>query len=241
MIKRLIFFLYSLFSPPKGGKGVLLLLCILLASCASKKHAVSTTTVVPDETTTVVVPQQDTQQPAEVKKKEEICITSRVRMDLSSGGKSTSVGGTLRMKRDDVIQLSIVTFGILEVARIEMTPDYFMLIDKMGRQYVKAAYSDVSFLRSADVDFYTIQAYFWDEQTSNYSGWIRSDFVNIGDRRLPTKHDITISTGKKTVKANLSLSSLNLDSDWEKRTQVPSRYKEVSVDELLTRIMNLTL
>ena len=241
MIKRLIFFLYSLFSPPKGGRGVLLLLIVLFASCASKKHAVSTTTDVTDETTTVVVPQQDTQQPAEVKKKDETCITSRVRMELSSGGKSASVGGTLRMKRDDVIQLSIVTFGILEVARIEMTPDYFMLIDKMGKQYVKAAYRDVSFLRNADVDFYTIQAYFWDEQTSNYSGWTRSDFVNVGGRSLPTKHNITISTGRKTVKANLSLSSLNLDSDWEKRTQVPSRYKEVSVDELLTRIMNLTL
>lgn len=219
----------------------IMLCCILLASCASKKHAVSTTTVVPDETTTVVVPQQDTQKPAEAQRQEQTCITSRVRMDLSSGGKSASVGGSLRMKRDDVIQLSIVTFGILEVARIEMTPDYFMLIDKMGRQYVKASYSDVEFLRSADVDFYTIQAYFWDEQTLNYSGWIRSDFVNVGGRNLPTKHNITISTGKKTVKANLSLSNLNLDSDWEKRTQTPSRYKEVSVDELLTRIMNLTL
>ena len=219
----------------------LLLLIALLASCGSRKHAVSTTTVVPDETTTVVVPQQDTRQPAEVKKQEETCITSRLRMELSSGGASTSVGGSLRMKRDDVIQLSVVTFGILEVARIEMTPDYFMLIDKMGRQYVKAAYSDVSFLRSADVDFYTIQAYFWDEQTSDFSGWVRSDFVNIAGRSLPTKHDITISTGKKTVRAKLSLSSLSLDSDWEKRTQVPSRYKEVSVDELLTRIMNLTL
>ena len=218
-----------------------LLLCILLASCASKKHAVSTSTVTPDETTTVVAPQQDSQQPAEAKKQEETCITSRVRMDLSSGGKSASVGGTLRMKHNDVIQLSVVTFGILEVARIEMTPDYFMLIDKMGKQYVKAAYRDVSFLRNADVDFYTIQAYFWDEQTSNYSGWVRSDFVNVGGKSLPTKHNITISTGSKTVKANLSLSNMSIDSDWEKRTPVPSRYKEVSVDELLTRIMNLTL
>lgn len=219
----------------------ILLLCALLAACASKKHAVSTTTTVPDETTVIVTPEPDTQKPAEVKPKEQTCITSRVRMDLSSGGKSASLGGTLRMKRDDVIQLSIVTFGILEVARIEMTPDYFMLIDKMGKQYVKAAYRDVSFLRSADVDFYTIQAYFWDEQTSNYSGWVRSDFVNVGGKSLPTKHNITISTGSKTVKANLSLSNLSIDSDWEKRTSVPSRYKEVSVDELLTRIMNLTM
>lgn len=219
----------------------ILSLCVLLVSCGSKKHVVSTTTVVPDETTIVVSPSQDSNQPADAKRQEGTSITSKVRLELSASGKSASVGGTLRMKKDDVIQISLVTFGVLEVARIEMTPDYFMLIDKMGRQYVKSSYGDVSFLRNADVDFYTIQAYFWNEQTSNYSGWERSDFVNIGGKTLPTKHFITIRTANKTIKANLSLSNLKLDSDWETRTQVSSRYTEVSVDELISRIMNLTL
>ena len=35
--------------------------------------------------------------------------------------------------------------------------------------------------------------------------------------------------------------NLNTDSEWEKRTQVPARYKEVSVDEAITRIMNLSM
>ena len=219
----------------------LLLLCGMIASCASKKHAVTSTTAQPGETTIAVTPSQDNTQPAKPQKKEEACITSRLRLDLSSGSKSASVGGTLRMKKDDVIQLSLVTFGILEVARIEMTPDYFMLIDKVGRQYVKASYSQVPFLRDADVDFYTIQSYFWNEQTSNYSGWEQSNFVTVGGRSLPTKHLITIPARNKTIKANLSLSNLNTDSNWEKRTQISSRYSKVSVDELWTRIMNLTL
>ena len=218
----------------------ILLLCALLAACASKKHAVTSTTVVPDETTVVVPPSPDSSKPAEVKPKEQPCITSKLRLELSSGSKSVTVGGTLRMKHDDVIQLSLVTFGILEVARIEMTPDYFMLIDKMGRQYVKAKYSDVSFLRDADVDFYTIQSYFWNEQTANVTGWERRDYVNIGGKSLPTKHNITIPSGIKTIKANLSLSNMNTDSNWETRTVVSSHYKEVTVDEAITRILNLT-
>ena len=112
----------------------LLLLCGMIASCASKKHAVTSTTAQSGETTIAVTPSQDNTQPAKPQKKDEACITSRLRLDLSSGSKSASVGGTLRMKKDDVIQLSLVTFGILEVARIEMTPDYFMLIDKVGRE-----------------------------------------------------------------------------------------------------------
>lgn len=219
----------------------MLMLCILLASCRSKKEVVSTTTTVSDNTTIGVPPSQGNKQPADAKQQEETCVTAKVRLELSSNGKSTSVGGMLRMKRNDVIQLSLVTFGVLEVARIEMTPEYFLLVDKMGRQYVKASYNDVSFLRDADVDFYTIQSYFWNEQTSNYSGWERSNFVTVGGRSLPTKHLITIPARNKTIKANLSLSNLNTDSNWEKRTQISSRYSKVSVDELWTRIMNLTL
>ncbi len=219
----------------------MLMLCILLASCRSKKEVVSTTTTVSDNTTIGVPPSQGNKQPADAKQQEETCVTAKVRLELASNGKSTSVGGMLRMKRNDVIQLSLVTFGVLEVARIEMTPDYFLLVDKMGRQYVKASYNDVSFLRDADVDFYTIQSYFWNEQTSNYSGWEQSNFVTVGGRSLPTKHLITIPARNKTIKANLSLSNLNTDSNWEKRTQISSRYSKVSVDELWTRIMNLTL
>ena len=219
----------------------MLMLCILLASCRSKKEVVSTTTTVSDNTTIGVPPSQGNKQPADAKQQEETCVTAKVRLELASNGKSTSVGGMLRMKRNDVIQLSLVTFGVLEVARIEMTPDYFLLVDKMGRQYVKASYNDVSFLRDADVDFYTIQSYFWNEQTSNYSGWEQSNFVTVGGRSLPTKHLITIPARSKTIKANLSLSNLNTDSNWEKRTQISSRYSKVSVDELWTRIMNLTL
>lgn len=218
-----------------------LMLCILLASCRSKKEVVSTTTTVSDNTTIGVPPSQGNKQPADAKQQEETCVTAKVRLELASNGKSTSVGGMLRMKRNDVIQLSLVTFGVLEVARIEMTPEYFLLVDKMGRQYVKASYNDVSFLRDADVDFYTIQSYFWNEQTSNYSGWEQSNFVTVGGRSLPTTHLITIPARNKTIKANLSLSNLNTDSNWEKRTQISSRYSKVSVDELWTRIMNLTL
>lgn len=219
----------------------MLMLCILLASCRSKKEVVSTTTTVSDNTTIGVPPSQGDKQPADAKQQEETCVTAKVRLELASNGKSTSVGGMLRMKRNDVIQLSLVTFGVLEVARIEMTPEYFLLVDKMGRQYVKASYNDVSFLRDADVDFYTIQSYFWNEQTTNYSGWEQSNFVTVGGRSLPTKHLITIPARNKTIKANLSLSNLNTDSNWEKRTQISSRYSKVSVDELWTRIMNLTL
>ena len=83
-------------------------------------------------------------------------------MDLNAGGSSLSAGGTLRMKRDDVVQLSLTFLG-LEVGRLEFTPDGVLIVDRMNKQYVRAAYTDVSFLRQAGLDFYTLQALFWNE------------------------------------------------------------------------------
>lgn len=149
-----------------------LLFCILLASCGSRKHAVTSTTVTPieePEVTTPTVskpadsPLQHIVETVNANRQDETYATAKINLALSSGEKSVSIGGTLRMKRNDVIQLSLATLGIFEVARIEMTPDYFMGIDKVGKQYVKAAYQDVSFFKSAGIDFYTLQALFWDE------------------------------------------------------------------------------
>ena len=106
---------------------------------------------------------QNIVQTVNANRQDETFATAKMKLGISSSDKSLSIGGTLRMKRNDVIQLSLVTFGIIEVARIEMTPDYFMGIDKMGKQYVKAAWGDVSFFKSAGIDFYTLQALFWDD------------------------------------------------------------------------------
>lgn len=214
-------------------KFLILFLCALLAvSCGTKKRA--TASVAADTAQTQV-------KPADAIPQEEACVTAKLSLTLLNGDKSVAVGGALRMKRDDVIQISLVTFGILEVARIEATPDYFLLVDKMGKQYVKAAYNDVPFLKSANVDFRTLQAYFWNEQTAPSPAWERSDFVSLGGRTFPTRHIITIPRGSKQTRATLTLSNLRNDSDWETRTQVSARYREVPVDELMTRIMTLTM
>lgn len=90
-------------------------------------------------------------------------VTARLSLALEAGGKSVNVGGHLRMKRDDVIQVSLVALGLLEVGRMEITPDYFMVVDRVGQQYVKASFDDIDFMRRNGIDFYTFQSLFWDE------------------------------------------------------------------------------
>lgn len=96
-------------------------------------------------------------------RQEEEYVTARMSLQLFSGKRKTSVGGTLKMHRNDVIQMSLVAFGVVEACRIEMTPDYILMIDRMGRRYVKEKYQDIPFFAQAGINFYVLQSLFWDE------------------------------------------------------------------------------
>lgn len=89
-------------------------------------------------------------------------ITAKTSVELQSGSKSFTLGGNLRMKRNDVIQLSMTFLG-MEVARIEFTPQDVLVVDRFNKQYVKATYSEAGFLKSASLDFYVLQSMFWNE------------------------------------------------------------------------------
>jgi len=89
-------------------------------------------------------------------------LTARVKLSLSLDGRDLSAGGSLRMKRDDVVQLSVTFLGA-EVARLEFSPKDVLLIDRFNKQFVRATYDQVDFLRHAGLDFHAVQALFWNE------------------------------------------------------------------------------
>lgn len=66
------------------------------------------------------------------------------------------------MKRDQMIRISLRMLGF-EVGVMEFTPADVLVIDRFNKQYVRAAYNEVGFLRQAGLDFYSLQALFWNE------------------------------------------------------------------------------
>ena len=89
-------------------------------------------------------------------------LTSKIKADIEFNGKSLSLGGSLRMRRDDVIQLSLTFLGI-EGARIEFSPQDVLIIDRLNKRYVRADYSQVDFLKRSGLNFYSLQSLFWNE------------------------------------------------------------------------------
>lgn len=90
-------------------------------------------------------------------------FSSKMKLTVDLNGKETSVNGSLKMKRNELIQLSIAPVLGIEVARIEISPDSLLVLDRINKRYLYAPLSVLSFLANGDIDFYTIQSLFHNE------------------------------------------------------------------------------
>ena len=145
----------------------LLACCLLLAACRSGQHVTKEKLPVPAEQTTTKAAAEAEVAAAYVSKVAALqvnrpYITASAKVSLQGMGKDLNVSGQLRMKRDDVVRLSLRALGF-EVAVLEFTPQDVLMVDRINKQYVRAAYSEVSFLRQANLDFYALQSLFWNE------------------------------------------------------------------------------
>lgn len=116
-------------------------------------------------------------------------LTAKLNLQLNMGTKNLSVGGSYNLKKDELVQLSLVALGFMEVGRLELTPHYIMLINRVEREYVKVRYDEIPYLQQAGVDFYTLQALFWNdifEPGSGSSSWTPAHFkANVdGDKTI---------------------------------------------------------
>jgi len=128
---------------------------LLLASCHSAKQAGSGQTSTANESAYKQRVISNSQTAG--------AITAKIKAHASMGTQGVTLGGSLRMKRNDVIQLSLTFMGLMEVGRLEFTRDNVLFIDRIHQRYARVSYSQIDFLSAADLDFYALQAIFWNE------------------------------------------------------------------------------
>ena len=144
-----------------------LALVMALSSCRSSKKTVKEG----DDTTTSATAQVSTQRASDEQTVAAVIaarqtaqgLRSKVSIRLTYDGKATSASGQLKMKRDEIIQVSITALGIMELGRLELTPQQLLVLDRVNNQYLQFAWSEVPELAEAGVDFTTFQALFWNE------------------------------------------------------------------------------
>lgn len=60
-------------------------------------------------------------------------IVSSIDFTINTGSKNISVGGSIRMRKDDVMRIQLTALGLMEVGRLEFTKDYVMIVDRIHK------------------------------------------------------------------------------------------------------------
>ncbi len=232
-------------------------------------------------------------------------IVGNMSFNLQMGGKDITVPGSLHMRKDEVIriQLFIPILGT-EVGRLEFTPNYVLIIDRLHKEYIKADYTQVDFLKKQGINFYSLQALFWNQllvpgvqkvsesdlkkfdanldetgenvpinikygnmsytwKASRSSGRITeanvmykdsrsgassaniqyANFKNVGVKLFPASQHLTLSAtvdGKhREIKMNMEMNDVKTDSNWNAQSEISSKYKQVSPEDVLGKLMNM--
>ena len=265
----------------------------MVASCGSTRKVVNET-----PNAQAVVQKQEFLQKVSDNAQHARFVTSKVKFSVEVGSQQLTLTGNLKMKRDDVIRLQLMAFGFVEAGRLEFTKDYVLVMDRINKQYLRVPYQQLDFMRNSGLDFYALQALFWnelfqpgktrmtDEMLKSYAtdmegedavismesgklsyrwladkgnalvkmanilykdryrgnyqlNWDYVDFKQNGRKKFPMDHKVRFTTPDKEVKFEMMLNYMGADEDWETRTEVSSKYREVSVDEILRRFMAL--
>ena len=192
----------------------LLLGVLLLASCHSSKKMAKETDAVNSKVETL-----DTRK---APKHTEIC--SKVKVKVSMDGKDVSTSGQLKMRWNDVVQVSLVDpiLGVMEVGRMEISKDSVLVIDRMNKRYLSESFDTLSKLSGLPITHDAVQDLFWKQVQEK------------GDKGSIS----LVLPFRKPVTMDIKLGSLNYDSGWNGHTEVSSKYQKVSVEALFKALMN---
>lgn len=268
---------------------------LVISSCGSKKKAIEGN----QPASTVTLQENEFMQKVNDNAQTAKFITSKLKFTVEFGTQDIALTGNLRMKRDDVIRLQLMAFGFVEAARLEFTKDYVLIMDRINKQYLKAPYNQIDFLRNSGINFYTLQALFWNElfmpnrsslsaddlkkynvaasgddavisledgklsyswlagqknaiikmanilykDRFNGNSQLNWDYISFerleNNKQFPNKMDVTLTMPKKEIKLGITLNYIGQETEWETRTSVSNKYREVPVDEILRRFMAL--
>lgn len=130
------------------------LLTLTFAGCRTKRAATEETTSLSRKQRSELISPL-AQYPTDVH-----FVSSKATITLDYNGHTATVKGRLRMRRDEVVQMSITALGLVEIACIEFTPNGAYLIDRVNKRYALLDYSS-GIINYAGINFSAVQALFW--------------------------------------------------------------------------------
>ena len=151
-------------------------------------------------------------------------LSSKVQLTIPNKGGSITVNGTMKLVSGERMQLSFLMPIIRsEIARLEITPDDVLVIDRMGKRYVQASRKELKDILPKKADFAHLEKMLFD--ASKPRGKTSLTGKELG---IPS-----LEKGK-IVLSDFSNKEISLTP-----TQVSSRYAKVEWTELLEMLAKL--
>ena len=151
-------------------------------------------------------------------------LSSKVQLTIPNKGGSITVNGTMKLVSAERVQFSILMPIIRsEVARMEVTPDEILLVDRMGKRYVQASRKELKGILPRKADFAHLEKMLFEASKPGAKNYLTGKDLGIP----------SLEKGK-IVLSDFSDKELSL-----KPTQLSSRYVKVEWTELLEMLMKL--
>lgn len=230
--------------------------------------------------------------------RENLTARTRVQLNMGSESSSVSVNANMRIRRGELIRLSVAPVLGIEVARMDITPKGVLVIDRMNRRYVEIGFAEVADMLKVEVDFNALQSLFLNEiflpgresltvedavkfdlseqdgrahlqvkdsrsqmKVSRYSFFTSAtdgrleetvislkdlpyalhcrytDFTMVGGDVFPQSIELTPEGTQKKYSLGLKLSRIGTDSGWDAKSEVPAKYRKMTVQEVMQLII----
>lgn len=184
-----------LFAVALGG------MTLAMAGCGSKKAATEDTSSTVDKHNGGNVQALAFVQKVANQKVSTQNIVGKMSLNVQMGSKDITVPGSLHMRYGEVIRIqAFIPLLGSEVGRIEFTPDYVLVIDRMHKEYIKEDYNKVDFLKSNGLNFYSLQALFWNQLfmpgTTSISD---ANLLDFGVTEAGNSKNITLKKGNLNI------------------------------------------
>jgi len=184
-----------LFAVALGG------MTLAMAGCGSKKAATEGTSSTVDKHNGGNVQALAFVQKVAHQKVSTQNIVGKMSLNVKMGSKNITVPGSLHMRYGEVIRIqAFIPLLGSEVGRIEFTPDYVLVIDRMHKEYIKEDYNKVDFLKNNGLNFYSLQALFWNQLfvpgTKSIS---EANLMDFGVTETGNSKNITLKKGNLNI------------------------------------------
>lgn len=181
----------------------LLLILVVLAGCKSSKHLATSETKAPATS----------------------YLASKLQLTIpSKKGGSMSVGGTMKMKSHERVQISLLMpIFRTEVARIEITPDGVLLVDRMNKRFVRATRDELKNILPKNADFARLEK-------------ILTNASLPGGKTELTGKELGFPTLEK---AKVQLYEFSTKEFSMSPTELTAKYRQVPLEQLVKMLMAL--